>query len=143
MATAWQQELIELFNEAPLTKSFGMTLSYDEQGCAHVILPYNPNLDHPMKGTHGGVIATMLDSAGWFAIASQNEGVWVTTSEFKVHLLNAARGSEIRAEGWVVKAGKRISVAEMRALTADGLLVAIGTGTFVVLKDLPFRKNVR
>jgi len=30
----------------------------------------NPNLDYPC-GIDGGVIATLLDTAGWFAVAAQ------------------------------------------------------------------------
>jgi len=57
----------------------------------------------------------------------------VTTSEFKIHFLNPALECSLHAEGWVVKAGKRIIIAEMRVSKSNGELVAIGTGTFVVL----------
>ena len=136
MKTAWQQELIELFRGAPIARFFGMTLSYDKQGHAHFILPYNPNLDHAGKGIHGGAIATLLDNAGWFAVAAQKEGVLVVTSEFKIHLLYPVRESELHAEGWVVKSGKRISIAEMRVSASDGELVAIGTGTYVTMEGV-------
>jgi len=141
MNTAWQQELIELFCGAPIARFFGMTLSYDKQGHAHLKLPYNPNLDHTMGGIHGGAIATLLDNAGWFAAAAQIEGVWIATSEFKVHLLYPVRESELHAEGWVVKSGKRISIAEMRVSASDGELVAIGTGTYVTIEGVLPREN--
>lgn len=118
-----------------------MTLSYDKQGHAHFKLPYNPNLDHAGKGIHGGAMATLLDNAGWFAVAAQKEGVLVVTSEFKVHLLYPVRESELHAEGWVVKSGKRISVAEMRVSASDGELVAIGTGTYVTMEGVSPSKN--
>lgn len=118
-----------------------MTLSYDKQGHAHLKLPYNPNLDHTMGGIHGGAIATLLDNAGWFAAAAQIEWVWVATSEFKIHLLYPVRESELHAEGWVVKSGKRISIAEMRVLASDGELVAIGTGTYVTIEGVSPSKN--
>lgn len=141
MDTAWQRELIELFRGAPIAGFFGMTLSYDKQGHAHLKLPYNPNLDHTMGGIHGGAIATLLDNAGWFAAAAQIEGVWVATSEFKIHLLYPVRESELHAEGWVVKSGKRISIAEMRVSASDGELVAIGTGTYVTMEGVLPREN--
>jgi len=109
-----------------------MTLWYDEQGHAHFSLPYNPNLD----GTgvvHGGAIATLLDNAGFFAVAAQHEGNGITTSQLNIHLLNRAKQSELHAEGWVVKLGRRSSVAEMRVSTSDGKLVAVGTGTYMAL----------
>ncbi len=141
MKFSWEQELIELFNSAPIVKNFGMSLSFDEEQHAHVVLPYNPNLDHPLQGVHGGVIATLLDTVGWFAIAVRHEGVWVATSEFKTHLLQPVKECELRAEGWTVKDGKRLSVAEMRTVDQEGDLVALGTGTFIVLDTIPFRKD--
>jgi len=140
MNTAWQQELIELFRGAPIARLFGMALSFDDQGHAYINLPYNPNLDHAAKGIHGGVIATMLDTAGWFAVAAHNEGIWIATSEFKIHLLNPVKESELHAEGWVIKSGKRISVAEIRVSASNGELIAIGTGTYVTIEGVPWGK---
>jgi len=132
MYTTRQKELLELFGLGRIAKLFGTTLSFDEQGHAHVDLPYNRNLDQPC-GIHGGVIATLLDTAGWFTVAAQSKTILVTTSEFKIHFLNPALECSLHAEGWVVKAGKRIIIAEMRVSKSNGEIVAIGTGTFVVL----------
>ena len=111
------------------------------QGHAHLNLPYNPNLDNILNGIQGGVIATLLDVAGWFAVAAQNEGVWTTTSELSIHFLHPAKECELHTEGWVVKSGKRISVAQMRVSGPNEELVAIGTGTYVVLETVPSKGN--
>jgi len=132
MNTKRQQELLELFGTGRIAKYFGTTLSFDEQGHAHVDLPYNPNLDQPC-GIHGGIMATLLDTAGWFAVAAQSKTVLVTTSELSIHFLNPAQECDLGAEGWVVKAGKRTLIGEMRVSKSDGEIVAIGTGTFVVI----------
>jgi len=132
MSTKRQQELLELFNTGRIPKFFGFTLSFDEQGHAHVDLPYNPNLDQPC-GIHGGIIATLLDTAGWFAVAAQSKTILVTTSELSIHFLNPAQECDLHAEGWVVKAGKRTLIGEMRVSKSDGEVAAIGTGTFVVI----------
>ena len=132
MSTRRQQELLELFGTGRIPKFFGLTLSFDEQGHAHVNLPYNPNLDQPC-GIHGGIVATLLDTAGWFAVAAQSKTILVTTSEISIHFLNPAQECDLHAEGWVVKAGKRTLIGEMRVSKSNGEVVAIGTGTFVVL----------
>lgn len=132
MSTKRQQELLELFITGRIPKFFGFTLSFDEQGHAHVNLPYNPNLDQPC-GIHGGIVATLLDTAGWFAVAAQSKTILVTTSELSIHFLNPTQECDLHAEGWVVKAGKRTLIGEMRVSKSDGEVVAIGTGTFVVL----------
>ena len=132
MNTKRQQELLELFNTGRIPKFFGFTLSFDEQGHAHVDLSYNPNLDQPC-GIHGGIMATLLDTAGWFAVAAQSKTILVTTSELSIHFLNPAQECDLHAEGWVVKAGKRTLIGEMRVSKSDGEVAAIGTGTFVVI----------
>jgi uncharacterized protein (TIGR00369 family) len=132
MDTARQKELLEIFSHSRIQKLFGTTLSFDEDGHAHVDLPYNPNLDQPFS-IHGGVIAALLDTAGWYSAAAQSETISVTTSELTIHFLNPAIECHLHGEGWVVKAGKRILIAEMRISKPNKEVVAIGTGTFVVL----------
>jgi len=136
--TARQRELIWKFSASPIARSFGMSLSYDEEGHAHVHLPYNPDLDHALGGVHGGVIATLLDTAGWFAAAALHDGVWIATTNLNIHLLEPAAEVDLEAEGRVVRRGRRIDVAEMRVTDSDGRLYAIATGTFIVVEGVPF-----
>jgi acyl-coenzyme A thioesterase PaaI-like protein len=49
--------------------------------------------------------------------------------------------SDLHAEGNVVKAGRRISVAEMRVSSSNGELIAIGTGTYIPLDGVPIGVN--
>ena len=127
-----KRELLDMFSLGQIEKYFGTTLSFDDKGHAHVDLPYNPNLDQPC-GIHGGVVATLLDTVGFFASAAVSRSVLLTTSELSMHFLNQALECDLHAEGWVIKAGKRISIAEMRVSEPNGGVIAIGTGTFVVL----------
>src|SRR5574340_387012 len=132
-------ELLRLFQDkAPIARLFGMRLSFNEEGAAVVDLPYNPNLDHALGGIHGGVYATMLDTAGWFTVAATTDrSCWVATSEFSVHLLQPAQRTSLRCVGRIVKVGKRQAVAEMRLEDGEGRLVGHGVGTFVVLPNVP------
>ena len=132
MNTDRKRELLELFSLGRIGKYFGITLAFDGKGHVHVDLPYNPNFDQPY-GIHGGVVATLLDTAGFFAAAAVSKSVMLTTSELSIHFLNPALACDLHAEGWVIKAGKRISIAEMRVSEPNGGVIAIGTGTFVVL----------
>lgn len=133
------RELVRIFAErAPIARTFGMRLSYNDEGGAVIDLPYNPQLDHALGGIHGGVYATLLDSAGWFtAAATTDRSCWVATSEFSVHLLQPVQKSSLRAVGRLVKVGKRQVIAEMRLEDGRGRLVGHGVGTFVVLPNVP------
>ena len=131
-------ELLHMFNEGvPIARYFGMSLSYTDEGYAVVDLPYNPNLDHALGGIHGGVYATMLDTAGWFTAAAAHEiSCWLATAEMSVHWLLPAERTALRAVGRLLKRGRRQDVAEMRLYDGDGRLVGHATGTFIVLPNI-------
>lgn len=126
-----QHKLIELFDRAPLKKTFGMDFTYNEAGSAVFVMPYNPAFDHAMNSIHGGVFATLLDNAGWFTVASYYDR-WISTVEMQVRLLEHVAGKTLVATGTLVKAGNRIAVATMEIRTEDGVLAATGSGTFTV-----------
>ena len=132
-------KLARMFNETvPIARTFGMTLSYTDEGNAVVDLPYNPNLDHALGGVHGGVYATMLDTAGWFtAAAAHDVPCWLTTAEMSVHFLAAVERTSLRAVGKLIRLGKRQDVAEMHLYDEEGRLVGHATGTFIVLPNVP------
>ncbi|MFN2154982.1 MAG: PaaI family thioesterase, partial [Anaerolineae bacterium] len=135
------EQLVHMFNNrAPIARTFGMRLSYNDQGQAVVDLPYNPGLDHALGGVHGGVYATMLDTAGWFtAAAAHDESCWLATSEMSVHLLLPVERAALRAVGRLIKRGRRQDIAEMRLYDGEGRLVGHATGTFILLPgvDMP------
>ena len=122
-------QLQALFARAPFGKSLGMKLSYTADFEAVFDLPHHRELEHAMGDTHGGAIATLLDNAGWFTAAIHYDS-WITTVELHVRLLEPSRKEDLRAKGTLVRAGKRLAVAQMEVRTAAGRLVATGSGTF-------------
>ena len=133
--TIRRDRLLDLFNRrAPIARTFGSTLAFDEAGSAILEQPYNAALDHALAGIHGGVIATLLDNAGWFTAALAAGGdAWVATSDLTVQMLSHAQRVDLRARGEILKTGRRMIVCRMTVEDAAGRLVAHGTGTFVVL----------
>lgn len=126
-----QDELVRLFNLAPIQKTFGMLFSYDDHGSAIFRLPYNPHFDHALGGIHGGVMATLLDNAGWFTVASHHE-TWIVTVEFQTRLLEPVQREVLISRGWFIRKGKSLSIAGMEVKTEAGKLIATGSGTFAV-----------
>lgn len=127
--------LIKMFhNYPPIVKTFGMKLSFDEEDHAIITLPYNPSLDHGEGAVHGGVIATLLDNAGFFTSAIAANAMVITT-EMSYHLLRPAKKVRLIASGSVLKLGKRQVVAEMNCKDEKGDLIAHGTGTFLILEN--------
>ncbi|MBI4357345.1 MAG: PaaI family thioesterase [Gammaproteobacteria bacterium] len=126
-----QQELLDLFDTAPIKRAYNMQFHYTEQGNAVFTLPYNPNFDHALGGIHGGVLATMLDNAGWFTAATRYN-FWIATSDLQVRLLLPAIKTTLMATGRLLKAGSRMAVSEMEVKSENGDLISIGSGSFVV-----------
>jgi uncharacterized protein (TIGR00369 family) len=119
------------FNRAPLKASFGMTISYNDQSEAVFEMPYNASFDHTMGGIYGGVIASMIDNAGWFTAAAQTEN-WVSTANLSIQILEPAERTLIRSVGHLVRSGKSLIVVNVEVRTERGNLIAIGTGMFSV-----------
>jgi acyl-CoA thioesterase len=139
--TERERALVREFNDAPIARFFGMTLTYPEPGVARVDLPYNPNLDHALHGVHGGVIATLADIAGWFASAARQEAGWVATAEFRIHALEHVERRALHGVGRVLRPGRALDVCEMRILDDQHRLVAFATGTFVPQPKLSFAEG--
>ncbi len=128
-----QRKLIEAIQKAPIAHSMGFIgLSYNDKGDAVLDMPYNEEFDHALGEIHGGVFATLLDSAGWFSVAPYYEN-WIATVEFNVRLLEHVKGKDLQAVGRIVRLGTYLATATMEVRTPqDGKVVAAGSGTFAV-----------
>ena len=124
-------ELIDFFNRAPLKHAFGMVISYNEQGNAVFDMPYNPKFDHTMGGIYGGVVASMIDNAGWYTAAAHTDN-WVSTANLNIQLLEPAAKTDIKAIGELIRAGKRLSVVEIKVFAGGNRLIATGSGNFAI-----------
>jgi len=125
------EKLKALFNRAPMKQTFNMSLEYDERGCAIFTLPFDEKFNHSMSATHGGVITTLLDNAGWFTAATKYD-YWIVTTDLHVQMLRQVSGSTVVARGMLVKTGKQLAFSRMEATDESGQLVAVASGTFAV-----------
>jgi uncharacterized protein (TIGR00369 family) len=91
----------------------------------------------PYGLVHGGVLASVVDAACFWAVYAQvPDGTGMTTVELKLNYLAPVSGGKLRAEGRCIKAGKTICLGEARVEDAKGKLLAHGTSTLMVLPDL-------
>jgi uncharacterized protein (TIGR00369 family) len=122
--------------------SMAQALGYDvtEADTGRVVTTAHPTDAHlnPAGTVHGGLAATLLDSAMGLAIHSTLEkGVSQTTLEFKISLLRpiTPETGTIRAEGVVLSRGRRIGTAEGRLTDSQGRLLAHGTTTCLIFQS--------
>jgi uncharacterized protein (TIGR00369 family) len=118
------------------------TLGYDvaEAESGRVVVTLVPDENHlnPAGTVHGGLAATLLDSAMGLAIWSTLEkGLGQTTLEFKISLIRPITPGmgTIRAEGTVLNRGRRVGTAEGRITDERGRLLAHGTTTCLIFED--------
>ena len=86
---------------------------------------------------HGGLAATLLDSATGCAINTMMPaGRIFTTLEMKINYVRpmARETGEVRCEANVIHVGGRIATAEGRIVDCDGKLYAHGTATCMLFR---------
>jgi uncharacterized protein (TIGR00369 family) len=94
-----------------------------------------PHFANPLGTVHGGIYATVLDSAMGSAVHSTLEpGVGYGTLELKVNYIRPVPtdGRRLVATATVIHVGRTTATAEGRMTTEDGKLVAHGTTTCVI-----------
>lgn len=121
----------------PVAVALGMTIHEIEAG--RVVFGLEPREFHynPIGSVHGGVLATLLDTAIGCAVHSQlPAGTGYTTLELKINYLRPVTtdSGALGCEGRVLHAGGRTAMAEGRVTDAKGRLVAFATSTCMVFR---------
>ena len=92
---------------------------------------------NPIGVVHGGLAATLLDSAMGCAVHSMlPAGAGYTTLEIKVNYVRAltAETGTVRCEARAIHVGGRTATAEGRVVDASGKLYAHGTTTCLIFR---------
>lgn len=105
----------------------------------HAVFSVEPAEYHynPIGVVHGGLAATLLDSAMGCAVHSVlPAGVGYTTLEIKVNYIRAMTADTglVRCEGKLIHLGGRTATAEGRVLDEDGKLYAHATTTCLIFR---------
>jgi uncharacterized protein (TIGR00369 family) len=121
----------------PIAVLLGMSITEVSEG--RVVFVAEPSEYHynPLGTVHGGVMATLLDSALGCVVQSMlPAGTSYTTLELKVNYLRpvTVKTGTIYAEGKIIYVGGRIATAEGRLTDAAGKLYAHGTTTCIIMR---------
>ncbi|HET9986137.1 MAG TPA: PaaI family thioesterase [Longimicrobiales bacterium] len=125
----------------PMAMMLGFRLKAVEPG--RVVFRGEPGEMHynPIGVVHGGLAATLCDSAGGCAVATMlPAGVGYTTLEIKVNFVRPLTRDTgpVECEARVLHAGGRVATAEARLTDAAGRLCAHATTTCLILRpDAP------
>ena len=114
----------------------GMETDLVEHGRVVFTFQASEQFANPFGTVHGGILATVLDSAmGMAALTAMPDGASAPTFALEVKYVRpvATDAGLLRAEGVVVHAGRRVVTAEGRLVGLDGRLFATATAICLVL----------
>lgn len=127
----------------------GVEVGSLEPGRLVMRIPYDDRLTNPVipgsgdkaRTVHGGVAATLIDTAGGLAVRSSLENpvsTGVASIDLNVSYLRPATG-DLVATADVVRTGRTIGVAEVtvesRVRDDDQAAVAVGRGSYRIFRD--------
>ena len=147
------EKLLQLLKEIteekiPFNKLIGMkieTLDLDKIGIRFEMRPELVG-NFTRGNLHGGVISSVLDVTGgmvaWIGIMKKMEGQSfdeiserfnkIGTIDIRVDYLRPGLGEYFIATGSTLRTGNKVSVSRMELHDEKGILIAVGTGTYVV-----------
>jgi uncharacterized protein (TIGR00369 family) len=119
----------------PIAQVLGFRLTEVDEGRAVFEMEVGEHQYNPIGCVHGGVIATLLDSAMGVAVHSTLlPGESYTTLEFKVNFTRTLTVATDRviSEGKVVHRGRTTAISEASAMDAKGRVYARATCTCLI-----------
>ena len=147
------EKLLQLLKEIteekiPFNNLIGMkieTLDLDKIGIRFEMRPELVG-NFTRGNLHGGVISSVLDVTGgmvaWIGIMKKMEGQSfdeiserfnkIGTIDIRVDYLRPGLGEYFIATGSTLRTGNKVSVSRMELHNDKGILIAVGTGTYVV-----------
>ncbi|MFZ5562723.1 MAG: PaaI family thioesterase [Thermodesulfobacteriota bacterium] len=128
--------MIEQVNGNPLYRATGIRIETAKDGIVTARLEPPPAMCWPFPGQpHGGILFTLMDTTmAWAAIAGQKEFGSCTTIHADIQYTRPARGSVFTCRAEVVSQTTRISFIQSTITDAAGALLAMGQGTYRIMK---------
>jgi uncharacterized protein (TIGR00369 family) len=134
----YRERLFALIDGAPFVRHMGMRITDLAWGrAAFELTPAEFRLQ-PFGVAHGGNIATLIDSATFWAcyLSMDSDDDGLASVDLKLNYLAPARVEPLLCTGTLIKAGKTLSYAEAEVRTPDDRLIAHGTSTLMRLPGL-------
>lgn len=120
--------------ESPYPSLIGMRIASLEYDRCRIELDLRRDHLQPFGIVHGGVLATLIDTATfWAAFLRLPEDSGLVNVDLKLNYLKAAVSGRLRAEGECLRAGRQISYTVASVYDEADQLVAHGTSTVMAL----------
>lgn len=131
---AYVAAVCELVNRSAFPSHIAFRLTAMDHDSARVELDVLPHHFQPFGIVHGGVLATLIDTATfWAGFMRLPEDSGLVNVDLKLNYLKAVASGSLVAEGRCLRPGRQISYTEASVRDAKGDLVAHGTSTLMAL----------
>ena len=131
-----RQAVAELFPTTPFMQLLGIVFERYEHDDVVLRLPFDEQLTNDGVVYHGGVVASMLDSAGAAAAWSNHDftrGARASTVSMSVQYVGAAKRSDLHCHARTVKRGRELIFTEITATDDEGRPVAHAVQTYRIV----------
>ena len=141
---AYIEAVIPHVNECPYFRLLSMEIKALEWGKSRLEIQVGNKHLQPFGMAHGGVYASLIDAAAFWAVYTQlDEGSEITTVELKVNYLAPASEGHFIAKGTSIKVGERICLGETLIENERGRLLAHGTSTMMITDSVRMQGKSR
>ncbi len=121
----------DVFSKVPFVRLIGMKLSDLKDGEAVVKLKVRDELRQPHGLLHGGVTASLIDTAMAFAVVTKlGKDEKSSTVDLNVHYLRPVINGEIICKAKIVKNGMRLLIVSAEVFDESEKLVATALSTY-------------
>ena len=129
-----EQRIREAFERVPFAHLLGIELGEIRRGAATLYLEVRDELRQNNGVVHGGVIASLMDTAAAFALLTLLEANQTsTTVDLTVHYMRPLLRGRATAEARVLRAGRRIITISIDVLDETKTLAATALTSFIRL----------
>jgi uncharacterized protein (TIGR00369 family) len=133
----YTKALANVVNQCPYFSLLSMEIKDLQWGTSLLEVQLEKKHLQPFGKVHGGVMASVVDAAAFWAVFPQVEnGKGLTTVEMKLNYLAPAQEGKLIAQGRCIRLGKTLALGEAQVKDTEGVLVAHGTATMMVLANL-------
>ncbi len=111
-----------------------MERDINEDECV-LTIPLTSLVDNPLGILHGGITATIIDSAmGTLAASLLPEGFGAVTTQLNVHYLSVGKGDYVTCRANIDHKGTKSMVLSADVHRSDGKKIAQATGSFFIIE---------
>lgn len=129
------QELLSLINHSPYFELLSMKGCELGIGYSKIEVDLARKHLNPFGSIHGGVYASVIDAAAYWAVYCElEENIGFTSLDVKVDNLSPIKEGKMIIRGKSLKIGRSICLAEATVKDTQGKLLAYGTSKLMIVQ---------